>query len=216
MANGNLPCVCTYDIPNGTPHCRVMTSHPEWSQFGTVFSEFVLFSLLCIIVYCVDHISALILWISSFSAKLRKSHSPNFAVMGQSILVFEQWEICASDCMAYIGCFVVYLTDPCEGNTCQNGGTCIPDGTGTYSCACPTGYSDTNCETGQSMVVYMAARLSTTSMLDFTNFWCRSLFFVFINLSILTLQLVVFLCSFHAFHPSGQVKIHCCSFMQQW
>jgi len=44
-----------------------------------------------------------------------------------------------------------YFSDinECSPNPCQNGATCV-DLVGSYRCDCKTGYSGTNCETGDS------------------------------------------------------------------
>lgn len=38
---------------------------------------------------------------------------------------------------------------PCDSSPCQNGGTCT-NGMVDYSCACPSGWTGDNCETGNS------------------------------------------------------------------
>jgi hypothetical protein len=48
----------------------------------------------------------------------------------------------AAACMALI----IAAADFCSPNPCQNGGTCT-NGAGTYACACPSGWTGTNCET---------------------------------------------------------------------
>ena len=41
---------------------------------------------------------------------------------------------------------LVYLGDPCAQNPCLNGGQCIPNGLGGFTCQCPPGYSGQRCE----------------------------------------------------------------------
>ena len=38
--------------------------------------------------------------------------------------------------------------DECSSRPCQNGGTCSTPAFDMYKCACLTGYTGTNCETG--------------------------------------------------------------------
>ena len=36
--------------------------------------------------------------------------------------------------------------DPCADNPCLNGGACMPNGFGGFTCQCPPGYSGQRCE----------------------------------------------------------------------
>ena len=47
--------------------------------------------------------------------------------------------------------YLAYFIDtPCTVGPCLNNGACSPDGSG-YKCACPSGYSGSNCE-GKSII----------------------------------------------------------------
>jgi hypothetical protein len=38
------------------------------------------------------------------------------------------------------------IGDPCADNPCLNGGICIPNSYGGFTCQCPPGYSGQRCE----------------------------------------------------------------------
>ena len=44
-------------------------------------------------------------------------------------------------------CISILDIDECASDPCQNGGTCH-DAENQHSCACKTGYTDANCQTG--------------------------------------------------------------------
>ena len=45
----------------------------------------------------------------------------------------------------------IYLDiNDCYSDPCQNGGTCV-DGVDSYTCNCPTGFTDVNCQTSKSL-----------------------------------------------------------------
>ena len=44
------------------------------------------------------------------------------------------------------GLLTTTTTNPCLPNPCLNGGTCQPNGAGSFTCACPMGFSGYCCE----------------------------------------------------------------------
>jgi hypothetical protein len=57
------------------------------------------------------------------------------------------------------------LVDNCSPNPCQNGGTCT-NGIATYTCACATGYTGTNCQTQQPDVQILVDCSSDAGLLN--------------------------------------------------
>ena len=41
------------------------------------------------------------------------------------------------------------VTDPCDPDPCDNGGTCSASDDGYYVCTCPTGWTGINCDIGK-------------------------------------------------------------------
>jgi hypothetical protein len=48
--------------------------------------------------------------------------------------------------MAIVIIFYSYLGDPCAQNPCLNGGRCVPNGIGGFTCVCVSPYTGQRCE----------------------------------------------------------------------
>ncbi|KAK2488414.1 hypothetical protein MC885_011679 [Smutsia gigantea] len=45
-------------------------------------------------------------------------------------------------------CYRTMFPGPCDSQSCQNGGTCVPEGLGRYRCLCPSAFrGEANCGT---------------------------------------------------------------------
>ena len=52
-------------------------------------------------------------------------------------------------------CQFVSDIDPCEPNPCHNGGLCLPEDDGTFTCQCADGFSGETCETGVCDLIFV-------------------------------------------------------------
>ena len=57
--------------------------------------------------------------------------------------------------ISYVAIPLVEDADECSSRPCQNGATCSTPELDMYQCACLTGYTGTNCETGSCGLIYL-------------------------------------------------------------
>lgn len=58
--------------------------------------------------------------------------------------------------------------DDCDGNPCQNGGSCL-DGIGTFSCTCAEDYTDETCSTSRLIDLLFSLEVMDGNLLLFQN-----------------------------------------------
>ncbi|CAH2323152.1 von Willebrand factor A domain-containing 2 [Pelobates cultripes] len=73
-------------------------------------------------------------------------------------------------------CYRTVCPDPCDSQPCQNGGTCIPQGTNKYFCICPVGFGgDTECAPKLSLecsidLLFLVDSSATSSLESFLRY----------------------------------------------
>lgn len=52
-------------------------------------------------------------------------------------------------------------TTSCDSLPCENGGTCVPEGDGSYSCTCPLGYKGAQCDESETLLLFFLPETRT-------------------------------------------------------